>query len=212
MTPLGIAAVLFAVVGLALALAGLIALLRLRPLQGLTRLLAGALLIAVGTLSGALAAGMLGYRALTHEQVAARISLTPLGPQRFSAVFRFPDGGVATYQLAGDEIYVDAHILKWHPWANLVGLHTSYELARVGGRYVSLEQERAAPRTLHAFTPERPIDLFTMRRRHGTLSILLDAEYGSATFVPASQPKELELRVSTTGLLMREVKPAPGVN
>jgi hypothetical protein len=33
----------------------------------------------------------------------------------------------------------------------------------------------------------------------------MDAQYGSATFVPADRPVELELRVSTSGLLMREV-------
>ena len=34
---------------------------------------------------------------------------------------------------------------------------------------------------------------------------LVDAEYGSGTFVSVTRPAELEVRVSTTGLLMREV-------
>src|SRR5207302_9656098 len=29
--------------------------------------------------------------------------------------------------------------IKWHPWANLLGLHTAYQLDRVGGRYDRLE-------------------------------------------------------------------------
>jgi hypothetical protein len=33
---------------------------------------------------------------------------------------------------------------------------------------------------------------------------LLDAKYGSATYVKVTQAAELEVRVSTTGLLMRE--------
>ena len=87
----------------------------------------------------------------------------------------------------------------------MLGLHTGYELARVAGRYRSLEQERSARRTVHALSPERPIDLFAMRRQSGRLALMMDAEYGSASFVPASEPKELELRVSTSGLLLREV-------
>ena len=55
--------------------------------------------------------------------------------------------------------------------------------------------------------PERPVDLFGLRQRHAFLAPLLDAEYGSATYVPVTRPAELELRVSTTGLLLREVKP-----
>jgi hypothetical protein len=51
--------------------------------------------------------------------------------------------------------------------------------------------------------------LFGLRRRYEFLAPLLDAEYGSATFVPVTQPVELELRVSTTGLLIRDAKRPP---
>jgi hypothetical protein len=115
---------------------------------------------------------------------------------------------MATYDLLGDEIYVDAHILKWKPVANIFGLHTSYELDRVAGRYRSIEQERSAPRSVHSVARDRPVDLFGLRQRHAFLAPLLDAEYGSPTFVPVTGPAELELRVSTTGLLIRVPPPA----
>jgi hypothetical protein len=74
----------------------------------------------------------------------------------------------------------------------------------VAGRYRDIQQERSAPRTLYALGLDRPVDLFGLRRRHAFLEPLLDAEYGSATFVPVTQAAELDVRVSTTGLLMRE--------
>jgi hypothetical protein len=40
------------------------------------------------------------------------------------------------------------------------------------------------------------------------LSLLVDAEYGSATFIEVRSPAVFEVRVSTTGLLVRS-KPAP---
>ena len=55
---------------------------------------------------------------------------------------------------------------------------------------------------------DKPLDLFNLRRRYTLLAPLLDAEYGSASYVVVSRPAEIELRVSTTGLLMREVKQA----
>ena len=55
---------------------------------------------------------------------------------------------------------------------------------------------------------DKPIDLFDLRQRFTFLAPLLDAEYGSASYVAVTRPAEIELRVSTTGLLMREVKPA----
>jgi len=120
------------------------------------------------------------------------------------STFQFPDGRKVSYELAGDEIYVDAHILKWHPYASWIGLHTAYELDRVAGRYHHIKDERSAPRTVHLLARDKAVDIYGLRRRHALLAPLVDAEYGSATFVPVTRPAEFELRVSTTGLLIRE--------
>jgi hypothetical protein len=205
-SPLFLAALALGTLGLILIFAGIAALVRLRPLRFAYRTLVGMLLLALGGLAGTVSIGIQGYRALAREDVAARILVQPAGPQRFNATFRFPDGREAKFALAGDEIYVDAHILKWHPRANLLGLHTSYELDRVAGRYHGINEERSATRTVHSLALEKPVDLYGLRRRYPFLGPVLDAEYGSATFVPVTRPAEFELRVSTTGLLIREAK------
>jgi len=194
-------------VGAILLFAGLLALFSLHPLRFLTRTLLGLLLVSLGLLEGAITLGIQGYRALAREEVAARVFVQPTGPQRFTATFHFPDGRQASYALAGDEIYVDAHILKWHPLINLLGLQTAYELDRVEGRYQTLDQERKAQRTLYSIAPERPVDLFGLRRRYTFLAPLLDAQYGSGVFVPVQQPAQLEVRVLTGGLIIRETAP-----
>jgi hypothetical protein len=204
-SPLFLAAIVLGALGAVLVLASLVSLVRLRLFRAIFRLLGGLALLAVGATAGGIAIGMAGYHALTREEVAARVAVTPTGPQRFQAAVRLPDGRETRYDLAGDEIYMDARILKWHPYANLIGLHTAYELDRVAGRYRDMKDERTAPRTVHALGRDRPVDLHALRRRHAFLAPLVDAEYGSATFVPATQPAEFEIRVSTTGLLAREV-------
>jgi len=206
-SPLFFAAAILGAIGGLLLLAGFLAFIRLQLMSALARTLVGLLLISLGALAGTVAIGIQGYRALTREDVAARIVVQPAGEQRFVATFSFPDGRKEKFDLSGDEIYVDAHILKWNPHANLIGLHTAYELDRVAGRYHSVKEEREAPRTVHPLGRERPVDLYALRRRYTFLAPLLDAEYGSATFIPVTKPAELELRVSTTGLLLREVKP-----
>jgi len=195
----------FAVLGLLFVLSAMRALRRRRPLGFTTRSLAALALIACAALAGTLSVATLGYQALTREEVAARVSVQPTGPQQFSARFRFPDGRDASYTLAGDQIYVDAHVLKWKPIANIVGLHTAYQLDRVAGRYAALDKERNGPRTVHSLATERPLDLFDLRSRYAALAPLLDVEYGSATFAPADRLAEYEVRVSTTGLLIRPV-------
>jgi len=200
-------AVLFGVLGILVVIAALYSFIQLRIPQSGIRMAVGLLLLTLGAIAGTISVGMMGYRALTREDVAAHISVKPSGKQRFLATFRFADGREATYDLAGDSIYVDAHILKWHPYANMIGLHTAYEIDRVAGRYHTVKDERDAMRTVHALGRDKPIDLYELRTRYSILSPLFDAEYGSATFIPVTRPAELELRVSTTGLLMREAKP-----
>jgi hypothetical protein len=99
--------------------------------------------------------------------------------------------------------------LKWNPMANVLGLHTAYELDRVAGRYDDMAQERSRNRTVYSLVQDKPVDLFGIRRRYAFLAPLLDAEYGSGTFVPVTRPAEFEVRVSTTGLLIREEKREP---
>lgn len=197
----------FAALGLLLVLSAIRALRRRQPIGFTTRALAALALLACGALAGTLGVATLGYQALTREEVAARLTVEPAGPQRFAARLRFADGRQASYTLAGDQVYVDAHVLKWKPIANLAGLHTAYQLDRVAGRYTALDKERSAPRTVHSLARERPLDLFDLRTRYAALAPLLDVEYGSATFAPADRRAEYEVRVSTSGLLIRPAPP-----
>ncbi len=207
-------AVALAFVALLALFLALAAIFRRRPLRAFTGLLASLLLFAAAGLLGALTVATIGYQALTREETAALIAVTPTAPQRFEAWVRFPDGSERRFELAGDEVYVDAHILKWSPTANLFGLHTAYELSRIAGRYHKLEDEQRAPRTVYSLAADKPIDLFRLRQRYPFLAPLVDAQYGSATFVMADRPAQFELKVSTTGLLIREApmfgnQPAP---
>jgi hypothetical protein len=205
-SPLFLVGLAFGLVGLLQMAAGFVVLFRREPVGFAVRLLIGLAVAAIGAAATVIAVGMRGYHALTQEVVAARISVKPSGPQRFDAQVRFPDGRTSGYVIAGDELYVDAHILKWTPIANVLGVHTAYELDRIAGRYRSVDQERAALRTVYPLGEPRALDLFNLRSRTAWLAPLYDAEYGSASFVPVDRPMDLEVRVSTTGLLIREAK------
>jgi len=203
---LAVLVVTLAALGAGSILAGVKALRRARPVGFGLRTLGGLLLFSLGGLVAAIGAGLHGYRALTREVVAARIDVRPIGERRFQATVHIPDRPDATYELVGDQIYVDARILKWKPLVNVLGLHTAYDLDRIAGRYEDIDQELDAGRTVYSLTGERWVDLFDLRRRFAVLSPFLDAEYGSGTFVSVRRPAELEVLVSTSGLLVREVE------
>lgn len=158
----------------------------------------------LASLIGLLALSIQGYQALTDETLAAVVHIQPTGEHQFMAAFEFPDGRKENYQLAGDQLYVDAHVLKWKPWANILGLKTAYQLDRVTGRYLQLDDEISRPRTVYPLTDQTSFDIFELRQQYELLSPLLDADYGSATFKSAQSPVTYEIRISTTGLLIRE--------
>ena len=167
--------------------------------------LSGALFLSLAALAATLGVSTQGYRALTLEEVAATITTVPTGPRAFQAFVQFADGRDTTLHVLGDQLLVDAHILKWRPLANVLGVHTWYELDRLSGRYVDIEDERARPRTVHSLKSGKRADLFLLAQRYTLLALLVDTEYGSATYVEVWRPARFEIRVSTTGLLAREV-------
>lgn len=206
MTVLSIVALVLAVFAMLFGWVAISSMRKRRFLRSASTLLSGLLALALAGLAGAVTVGVNGYRALTHEDVAARVRTEPIGPQRFRATVELPDGKSGQFEISGDALYIDAHILKWKPIVNLLGLHTGYELDRVGGRYNAVQDEQGKPHTIFPLRPDRTVDVFGFVRRHPrVLAPLVDAEYGSGTFVGAERPGRFEVMVSTTGLLIRPI-------
>ena len=159
-----------------------------RRLSSLVGFLAAALFLTSSMLLGAITVGIRGYRAFTQEALAATIKTEPLGKQRFRATVTLPDSSLHMFDLAGDAVYVDAHVLKWRPIGTLLGLETVYELDRIAGRYQALTDEQTKERTVYSLAANKPFDAFDLARRYWILRPFVDAEYGSATFIGATAP------------------------
>ena len=199
--------VLLGILGFATGFSAFSALVGARLLRFVVRSVLAFLLLVGGAVLGVVSLGVQGMRALTYEETAARIKVVPTGAQRYDATLTFADGRVQHFDLAGDDIYIDGHIVKWTPLANMLGLHTSYRLDRISGRYRALEQENTMPRTIYAIGEPAVIDLVALGRSL-PLADFFDAEYGSATFIPVHDIGEFELNVSTSGFLLRPL-PTP---
>jgi hypothetical protein len=210
-SPLLVLAGVFLLLALILLRSAITVLRQQHYMSGLSAGAASLLLFACAALASVATVGVLGYRALTYEEVAATVMTQPVTPQHFRATIRFPDERVVMYELAGDAFYIDAHILKWRPALNLLGLHTGYELDRVSGRYDAMAEERSRPRTMFSLARSKPVDLFELARHSSLLTPLVDARYGSASFVSAARaPALFQVLVSSTGLLIRQIElPSP---
>ena len=109
---LAVAAAAGAFTALVLLLVTLHAARRRRLASGLISGLAAIAAVLVAALSLVILVGTRGYRALTHEEIAARVWTVPDTGRAFAAHVQFPDSSVRTYRLNGDELDIDAHILN----------------------------------------------------------------------------------------------------
>jgi hypothetical protein len=164
-------------------------------------LLAAACAVLIGT-------NLRSYQRLAYEQPAGELQLTRDGDRQFDAVLTYPDGQRANFPLRGDEWQVDARVLKWHAFANLIGFDAAYRLERISGRYTRLEDERSLPRTVYDLHTSGRIDPWEVAHRYRSWVPWLDALYGSATFLPMTDGALYEIKVSQSGLIARPLNQA----
>jgi len=153
--------------------------------------------------SSFLLVGVQGYQAFTKETLVAKITIVPLAVQKYRAIVEFESGEKQQFVLQGDEIMFEAKVLKWKPWANVIGLETAYRLDRIRGRFKDIDQEKNRQSTIFPLTKAAKLDLSQWRADYQQLSYLLDVEHGSASYVSVEDVQYFDLMITTNGLLLR---------
>ncbi|MHB8425701.1 MAG: cation/multidrug efflux pump [Gammaproteobacteria bacterium] len=196
--------VLVAIAGMVVFFDGLVRLVRGHPFNGMSRALGGLVLLFVAAFITLLALDLRTYFELTYEQPVAIVRFRALGPQYFRTRLSYGGNRVIETDLHGDEWELDARIIKWRGFANILGLKTLYRLDRLSGRYRSVRQERTAIHSAVSLGPATWLDSWSlMHRCQRWLPWLLDASYGSGTYLPMANGAEYRVTLSTTGLLAR---------
>ena len=184
-----------------------------KPMSGAFGALSGGTFMALGAATGLLGLNFLTYNRLSHEQQVAEVHFKQTGPTAYVADVKLPDGKSQICTLAdgtsgdcnilGDEWQIDARVLKWKPWANVAGLDANYRLERMAGRYTDINAERSAPRSVYQLAKNPGLDLWAIARKYGGQAPVVDAQYGSATYIPMADGAVYYVTMSQTGLLAR---------
>lgn len=205
---------LLVAVGVALALAGMAALVSLlralrarRPGRVVGRLLLLLVLDGLALLALLLALALHGYGRLTGETPVAELAFRQVAERLYEVELVQPDGSSARFQLAGDDWQLDARVVKWRPWAVLAGLDPVYRLDRLSGRWHDLERERAPGRSVHDLAGEAAVDLWSLASRHPRWLPFVDAEYGSGAYLPMRDGARYRVTLSPLGGLV--ARPLP---
>jgi hypothetical protein len=176
---------------------------KLKILSCSTKLIGFLLFSITASFCSLLVVGTQGYQGLTHEEKIGTVVIQPVAKQTFNAFLTLNNGQSVKFELKGDEVMVEANVLKWKPWSNVIGLKTGYRLDRIRGRYLTLADEQNKPRSIYSINEDNKSDIAKWREQYQHLSFLLDVEHGSASYVSAKENQEYEVVVTTNGLLLR---------
>ena len=181
---------------------------RRRVLGGMAHGAAAAILFLAAACALLVGANLRTYQRLAYEQAAGELQLKRVSDRQFDALLTYPDGERANFALSGDEWQVDARVLKWHAFANMLGFDTAYRLERISGRYARVEDERSQARSVYALNPPQRIDPWALVHSYHAWVPWIDAHYGSATFLPMADGALYEIKVSQSGLVARPLNQA----
>jgi hypothetical protein len=158
--------------------------------------------IALGLLGALSGTVLLGYRRLSAEEEIARIEAHALGPQHYAVDIETPDGDRRRVELSGDDWQLDARVIKWDTRAVVLGAPPLYRLDRVGGRYRDIAQERTSPKSVVALNDSRLPDLWTLKRSFPRWLPWIDADYGSAAYLPLIDGGRYRVTLAAAGGLV----------
>lgn len=203
-------ALVIAVFGLLLLALACQRLFRGRVLAATGSALGGCLLLCTAALLFVIALNLHTYARLTHEEPIAEIVFEARGPQRFRATLSrtSTEEDMQMFVLAGDEWQLDARVLKWKGWANLFGLDAQYRLERVSGRYRDIAQERNDERTVYGLCENPGLDVWMLSQKHPQRLPIVDAIYGSATYMPMADGARYQISITQSGLIARPLNEA----
>jgi len=162
-------------------------------------------LVGIGVIAVLFGVNLQTYNRLTDEAPVARLSFQPVAAQQYRVELRSGDFcDPRTFLLYGDEWRIDAHFLKWKPWANVLGLDARYRLDRLGGRYRNIDQENTHPHVAWSLSGST---LFDPARLAGGLPGMLsplDTEFGSSVYQAIEPGYEYTVYRGQGGLLVRK--------
>jgi len=174
-------------------------------------LLMTVLFVSVASLALAITLHLYTYARLTAEQPVARVGIQQLAPQRYNVTLYVPEKTPRNFVIEGDEWQLDARVLKWRGWAQLLGLDAQYRLDRISGRYRNISEARSRPPSVHELAYDSgPLDLWELAQTKPKWLPWVDAEYGSATFLPMRDTAQYKVVMTQTGLLARPDNTAAG--
>jgi len=203
-----------AVIGLAIALSGVGWMLRGKPFKGGRGVFGGGLFLAIGAVVALMGLNIQTYHRLgdaqrhvadiTFQRVADTTNTYDVTLTEAPADDGAP-GEVHRFQATGDDWMVSARVIRWKPWATVLGLDAQYRLDRFDSRYRDIEEARATPPSVEDLRPERRtgIDFLPAARSMARFVPLVQVpEHGQAVYWPMADGAAYRISITAQGQLL----------
>ncbi len=159
-------------------------------------------LVSLALLASALALSLDGYRRLSAEKPVASIGVRAFGPQQWALRVDLADGTHESAQITGDDWQLDARVIKWTPRAVSLGAQPLYRVERISGRWRDTAKAKTAPTSISAVGGDGMLDLWQLKRRYPAWLPWVDADFGSAAYMPLIDGARYDVTIAAAGGLI----------
>jgi hypothetical protein len=200
--------------------------------SGLFRTLFGGLTLAGAAIIGLIGLNLQTYARLTHERLAAEVTLNQTGTNQFTASVRRAVndkgelGPPLEFAVTGDQVRIEGPVWKMKPWANIIGAESFYRLDLVQGRWSNAAAENANVATAHDLNGECAPGLDALRIAEavgagaetvanltrgqdskiaaGSFNpVILDTNFGSGVYMPMADGAVYDVMITQAAFIVR---------
>ena len=157
---------------------------------------------ALALLAGGLSMSLSSYQRLIAEAPIATLAVREVGPRSYAVRVDLPDGSHESVQVSGDEWQIDARVIKWTPRAVVLGAQPMYRVERISGRYRDVAEARTLAPSVAALGGDSIIDLWQIKHRYPAWLPFIDADYGSAAYLPLVDGGSYQVSLAAAGGLV----------
>jgi len=159
----------------------------------------------ISTIFMLLYTGLQGYKHFAYNKPIFTIECSL--KQEDSFVLEFvdldkKDSPAKFYRVKGQQFVIEGHIIKWENFFVTVGMKPLYQVTRLTGRYVSINDEKEKERSVYEVEEETKVWRWLMR--YGEKIPGIDAVQGVSSFKDAEENKKFTVYITHNSFVIKE--------
>ena len=159
----------------------------------------------ISTIFMLLYTGLQGYKHFTYNKPIFTVECSL--KQDDSFVLEFvdldkKDSPAKFYRVKGQQFVIEGHIIKWENFFVTVGMKPLYQVTRLTGRYVSINDEKEKERSVYEVAEETKVWRWLMQ--YGEKLPGIDAVQGASSFKDAVENKKFTVYITHNSFVIKE--------